>query len=70
VSDAAKEFLRIDELAALLGVPRSTLYEAIARNEIPGIRKIGKHLRASRSVVLAWFAGEGPSKRSSRRGSA
>jgi excisionase family DNA binding protein len=47
--------MTVDELAALLRVNRKSVYEAIARGEIPGIRRIGRTVRASREAVLAWL---------------
>jgi excisionase family DNA binding protein len=48
--------LNVDELAALLRVERKTVYGAIARGEIPGVRRVGTLLRVSRERVLAWLA--------------
>ena len=48
--------LNVDELAALLRVERKTVYAAIARGEIPGVRRVGTLLRVSRERVLAWLA--------------
>ncbi len=47
--------MTVDELAALLRVNRKSVYEAIQRGEIPGIRRIGRTVRASREAVLAWL---------------
>jgi len=43
------------ELAALLRVNRKTIYEAAQRGEIPGAFRVGRSLRFSRSLVLAWL---------------
>jgi excisionase family DNA binding protein len=48
--------LNVEELAALLRVERKTVYAAIARGEIPGVRRVGTLLRVSRERVLAWLA--------------
>jgi excisionase family DNA binding protein len=48
--------LTVDELASLLRVDRKTVYAAIARGEIPGVRRIGSLLRISRERVLAWLS--------------
>jgi excisionase family DNA binding protein len=63
---AAPDVLNVDNLAALLHLPRSSVYEAIARGDIPGVRKIGRHLRISRAAVLAWLSGGSPVPRSRR----
>lgn len=66
-SDAAPAVLTVDELAALLRVERKTAYAAIARGEIPGVRRIGGVIRVSRDAVLAWLAqGQGRVSRSRR----
>lgn len=52
------ELLTVDELAVLLRVDRKTVYEAISRQEIPGVRRIGKKtIRISRAAVLDWIEG-------------
>ena len=48
-------FLTVDELAALLRVNRKTVYEALARGEIPGARKVGNTYRILREAVIVWF---------------
>ena len=59
------DVLTVDELATLLRVERKTVYAAIARGEIPGVRRIGAILRVSRDAVLAWLAqGQGRVSRS------
>jgi excisionase family DNA binding protein len=50
------QVLTVDELAALFRLNRKTVYQAIAKNQIPGIQRIGRQFRASRDVVLAWLA--------------
>ena len=45
----------IDELARFLRMNRKTVYEAISRGEIPGVRRIGHTFRISRDVVLQWL---------------
>jgi excisionase family DNA binding protein len=61
------DVLTVDELAALLRVERKTAYAAIARGEIPGVRRIGTRLRISRTAVLTWLAqGQGCVSRSRR----
>jgi excisionase family DNA binding protein len=50
------EVLTVDELAALLRLNRKTVYDALARGEIPGARRIGATYRILRAAVLDWFA--------------
>ncbi len=57
-----------EELAKLLRVRRRSVYEAISRGDIPGVRRIGRKVRIDRDSVLAWMAdGHGRAPRSSRR---
>lgn len=48
--------LTVDETAELLSVDRKTLYAAIKRNEIPGVRRIGRSIRIHRETFLEWFS--------------
>lgn len=59
--------LTVDELADLLRVERKSAYAAIARGEIPGVRRIGRTLRVSRAAVLRWLL-EGQGRVSRSRG--
>jgi len=65
VASLESPVMTVDELAALLRVNRKSVYEAIARGEIPGVRRIGRTFRASREAVLAWLR-EGRVSRSRR----
>jgi excisionase family DNA binding protein len=57
-----------EELAGLLRLRPRSVYEAIARGEIPGVRRIGRKIRIDRDSVLSWLAhGQGRVSRSSRR---
>jgi excisionase family DNA binding protein len=56
----------VDELAALLRMNRKSVYEAIGRREIPGVRRIGRTFRISRDAVLKWLSDQGRVSRSSR----
>jgi excisionase family DNA binding protein len=59
--------ITVDELATLLRLDRKTVYDAIARGEIPGVRRIRRTLRVYRDAVLEWIAqGQGRVPRSSR----
>src|SRR5260221_14746925 len=52
VPETFEEILKPEELARLLRVNRKTVYDAIARGEIPGVRRIGGTLRIHRETVL------------------
>lgn len=43
-----------DEVAALLGVSRQTVYDSASRGEIPH-RRLGRRVIFSREAVLAWL---------------
>lgn len=45
----------VEEVAKLLRVNRKTVYEAIKRREVPGVRRIGGTIRISRDAVLGWL---------------
>jgi excisionase family DNA binding protein len=49
------EILTTDELAALLKVPKATVYRWTSDGSGPPFYKIGRHNRWKRSEVLAWF---------------
>ncbi len=66
--DDLPQFLTVDELAELLRVNRKTLYEAIAQNEIPGCRRIGRNIRICRQTVLDWLHGQVRSSKTSKGG--
>lgn len=46
-----------DEVAALLGLGRQTVYDGCSRGEIPHLR-VGRRIVFCREVVLAWFRGQ------------
>ena len=52
------EVLSVDEAAAFLRVNPKTLREAIARGEVPGVRRIGRVIRLSRAALLEWLRGK------------
>jgi excisionase family DNA binding protein len=48
--------LTVEELADFLRLNRKTVYEAVSRGEIPGVRRIGHTFRISRDAVMQWLA--------------
>lgn len=59
--DAAAELpevLTVDEVAAILKVNRKTVYRAIRRRAIPGVRRIGRSVRISSIALLGWLRGQ------------
>ena len=49
--DDPDELLTLDELCAILKVPKSWVYARTCKGEIPAIR-LGRHLRFRRRIVL------------------
>ena len=56
--DRLPTLLMVDEVAELLRMNRNTVYEAVARREIPGVVHVGRNIRFVRDVVLDWFRGK------------
>lgn len=50
--------LTVAEASALLRVNEKTLREAIARAEVPGVRRIGRVIRLSRQALIDWLGGK------------
>ena len=48
------EVLTVDELAAYLKVPKSTLYKLVQEGKVPG-QKVGKHWRFLQSSIDDWL---------------
>jgi len=46
--------VRVEEAARLLGIGRSTIYQMVAANELPGVMKIRGCLRIRRDALTAW----------------
>ena len=57
-----EKFVTVADIARLLGVPRSFVYERTARGEIPCYR-VGRLLRFKVSEVEAWLSAERPGGR-------
>lgn len=50
------EMLTPLELAARLKMSRKTVYDRIRAKEIPGVRKVGRHIRIHWSTVAKWIS--------------
>lgn len=58
----------VPEIADLLRVAPKTVYAMIDRGELPGVRRVGRTIRISRSAVLRWLTeGQGRVSRSQRK---
>lgn len=55
---AAEDVLRAEDVAALLGVDRKTVYAAVGRRELP-YRRLGRKLLFSRRALLEWWTAQG-----------
>ena len=64
--DGFAPILNVDELAELLRMNRKSVYAAIRRGEIPGVRRVGRTIRVSRDAVLKWL-GDGQGRDSRKR---
>ena len=54
--------LKAEQGAALLGISRSKFFALMAAGEVPGIVRIGRSVRISRTALEAWIrqqSGEG-----------
>lgn len=47
--------LTIDQAAEVLNINRKTLYIAIQKREVPGVRRFGKTIRISTEALLEWM---------------
>jgi excisionase family DNA binding protein len=47
----------VEEAADLLGVGRGTLYEAIRRDEFPGVLRVGRRIRISTAALRRFLDG-------------
>ena len=48
------DILTIEELAAYLKIPKSTLYKLVREGKIPS-QKIGRHWRFRKGAIDRWF---------------
>jgi len=53
--DVQLQVLTVEELAVLLRLERKTVYAAIVRGDIPGVRRVGRSIRIFRHAVLDWL---------------
>jgi excisionase family DNA binding protein len=52
-----KAWLRVDEVAEVLGLGRSKLYAMIVRGELPSVR-VGRSVRVPREELFAWIGSQ------------
>ena len=51
------EILTVGEAAALLKIPRSSVYKLAQQGKIPA-QKVGRHWRFHRETLVKWISGE------------
>lgn len=54
MAEPAGDILTIDELAAYLKIPKSTLYKLVREGAVPS-QKVGKHWRFHKDAIEAWI---------------
>lgn len=57
--DALPLVLTLDQVANLLGVSRTSAFEAHRRGQVPGGFRVGRRLRFGREAVRAYIEGRG-----------
>ncbi|MGH1347190.1 MAG: helix-turn-helix domain-containing protein [Nannocystales bacterium] len=57
-TDTPAEFLTVSEVAKLLRVERKTIYEAIRRDQLPGVIRLGRAIRIHAATLRAHLSGE------------
>lgn len=60
--DSEVVVLTVTEAARMLRVNRKSIYRAVSRGEIRGVRRFGRAIRISKSALLDWMqrgTGEG-----------
>jgi excisionase family DNA binding protein len=50
------DILTVDEAAALLRIPRSSVYKLAQQGKLPA-KKVGRHWRFHRQTIVNWVAG-------------
>jgi excisionase family DNA binding protein len=55
-SESRSELLTVDDVAAVLKVPKSTLYQWSYQGEGPPVVRVGRHLRYPGDLLDLWIA--------------
>lgn len=55
MDDKPSSVFTIDELAAYLRVPKSTLYKLVREGKVPA-QKVGRHWRFRKEAIDVWLA--------------
>lgn len=62
------DVLTIEELAAYLKIPKSTLYKLVREGKVP-CQKVGRHWRFHGSAIDAWLKERGGTSMENNKGS-
>ena len=57
--DLSTRFLKVRDLADLLDVPVSSVYEMTRQGRIPAVIRFGRHIRYDRDVLERWLKNGG-----------
>jgi excisionase family DNA binding protein len=49
------ECLTVREAAALLRLDRKTVYQLVADDKLPGVRRVGRSIRLFRPALMKWL---------------
>lgn len=58
-SNSQNRFLKVLDVAALMDVPASTVYDLARQKRIGGIVRFGRHIRFDRDELERWLKGSG-----------
>ena len=58
-SNPQNRFLKVPDVAALMDVPESTVYDLARQKRIGGIVRFGRHIRFDRDEFERWLKGGG-----------
>ncbi len=58
-SNSQNRFLKVLDVAALMDVPASTVYDLARQKRIGGIVRFGRHIRFDRDELERWLKGGG-----------
>lgn len=48
-------FIRVGDVAALMNIPASTVYELVRQQRIGGVVRVGRHVRFERDKLERWL---------------
>ena len=58
-SNSQNRFLKVPDVAALMDVPESTVYDLARQKRIGGMVRFGRHIRFDRDELEHWLKGGG-----------